>query len=257
MAKRASHITILFVPEGTEDRKGIKMRFWLFRMIVISVIIILVGIVLFFVFYGSVLPRAAMTDRLIEENEQLQRYKYKVTLLENNLKEARNIVSRVTELAGIDYEFPEMPDDSILFSSIEGNETQAILTRSIDSDLSWPQGLPMQGFITQDFEKSEVDHFHPGIDIACAVGTPVLSTAAGVVSYIGYDSTYGKLLVIQHNDSVSTVYGHNDTVLVKVGQDVLTGSRVALSGNTGISTAPHLHYEVRINNQPINPIEKR
>ncbi|RME27513.1 MAG: M23 family metallopeptidase, partial [Candidatus Zixiibacteriota bacterium] len=58
-----------------------------------------------------------------------------------------------------------------------------------------------------------------------------------------------------HNDSVSTVYGHNDSLLVTVGQQVSVGSRIALSGNTGKSTAPHVHYELRINDKPINPLE--
>jgi murein DD-endopeptidase MepM/ murein hydrolase activator NlpD len=87
------------------------------------------------------------------------------------------------------------------------------------------------------------------------VGTPVLATGAGTVIYTGYDSTYGKILVIQHNDSLTTVYGHNDSLLAEQGQPVMAGSRIALSGNSGKSTAPHLHYEVRINDQPINPLE--
>ena len=70
-----------------------------------------------------------------------------------------------------------------------------------------------------------------------------------------YDSTYGLLLVIQHNDSVSTLYGHNEELLVAVGDRVMVGSRIALSGNTGKSTAPHLHYEVRVHDEPINPLE--
>ena len=83
----------------------------------------------------------------------------------------------------------------------------------------------------------------------------MLATGAGIVLYTGYDSTYGNILVIKHDDSTTTVYGHNDTVLVEQGQHVMAGSRVALSGNTGKSTAPHVHYEVRINDQPINPLD--
>jgi murein DD-endopeptidase MepM/ murein hydrolase activator NlpD len=61
--------------------------------------------------------------------------------------------------------------------------------------------------------------------------------------------------VINHNDSIQTVYGHNDTLLVDVDQQIMAGSRVALSGNTGVSTAPHLHYEVRVNGKPIDPLK--
>ena len=62
------------------------------------------------------------------------------------------------------------------------------------------------------------------------------------------------MVVLQHNDSTTTVYGHNKELLVEVGDNILAGGRVALSGNTGKSTAPHVHYEVRINNKPIDPL---
>jgi len=63
------------------------------------------------------------------------------------------------------------------------------------------------------------------------------------------------MLILRHNDSVTTVYGHNEKVLVEKGQQVRVGSRIAESGNSGVSTAPHLHYEVRINGEPIDPLD--
>ena len=73
--------------------------------------------------------------------------------------------------------------------------------------------------------------------------------------YADYDSVYGYMVVLRHDDSVATIYGHNKELLVELGQKVPAGGRVALSGNTGISTAPHLHYEMRIHDKPINPLE--
>jgi murein DD-endopeptidase MepM/ murein hydrolase activator NlpD len=232
------------------------MRTWVLRTLVGALAALLVGIVLFFIFYGHILSRAARTERVLQENERLKRYQFKVQLLEGNLAEARHIVGRLTELAGIDYQFPEIPDDSILFASLDG-PSEAVLARGVETDLTWPSGLPMRGFITQDFEVTDPDRYHPGIDIACAVGSPVLATAAGVVEATKTDSVYGKVVVLRHSDSVTTVYGHNDEILVAEGQEVMVGSRIALSGNTGISTAPHLHYEVRIHDEPVNPLEAR
>ncbi len=63
------------------------------------------------------------------------------------------------------------------------------------------------------------------------------------------------MVVLKHNDSITTLYGHNRELLVEVGQNVYAGSRIALSGNTGLSTAPHLHYEIRINDNPIDPLD--
>ncbi|UCE24373.1 MAG: M23 family metallopeptidase [Candidatus Zixiibacteriota bacterium] len=251
----SKYITLMLIPEGTESRRGFRMRRWVFRFLVGALITVLVGIVLFFAFYGKVLTRAALADKLAKDNERLLRYQYKVQLLENNLQQAREIVTRLTQLAGIDIEFPELPDDSTLFASLD-RRGMAVVSRSSGVDISLPAGLPIQGFISQDFEVDDVSHYHPGVDIACAEGTPVLTTAAGEVTYADYDSTtYGYMVVIRHNDSITTLYGHNKELLVQAGQMVPAGGRIAISGNTGQSTAPHLHYEIRINDEPIDPLD--
>lgn len=251
---QSRYVTIMFIPDGAEDRSGFRIRQWLLKVIVGSIAFMLAGILLFFAFYGKVLTRAALADSLEKENERLLRYHYKVKLLEENLIEAREVVSRLTGLAGIDYVFPEFPDDSTFFEALERQRT-AILERDGFDDLTMPSGLPAQGFISQDFELEDGSRYHPGIDIACPVGTPVLATAIGRVVFAEYDSTYGNMIVIRHNDSVTSVYGHNRELLVEVDDMVQPASRIALSGNTGVSTAPHLHYELRINNRYINPLE--
>ena len=69
------------------------------------------------------------------------------------------------------------------------------------------------------------------------------------------DSVYGLMVIIEHENNISTLYGHNKEILVEIGREVLVGSRIALLGNTGRSTAPHLHYEIRENDKPVNPIK--
>ena len=255
MADKSKYVTLMLIPDGAAERRGFRMRFWMFKTLIGLQIALVVGIILFFAFYGQVLSRAALADNLQEENERLLRYQYKVKLLEENLLHAREIVTRLTELAGIDIQLPVLPDDSTLFAALD-QPVGATLERSAGIDLSIPSGLPVTGFVTQDFDTTE-QHFHPGIDIACALGTPVLATASGRVTYADYDSTYGFMVVLQHNDSIVSVYGHNDSNLVFIGDNVATGGRIALSGNTGTSTAPHVHYEVRIHNKPINPLDVR
>jgi len=251
----SKYITIMLIPEGTESRRGFRMRRWLFQFLVGATVVVLVGILLFFIFYGKVLTRAALADKLAKDNERLLRYQYKVQLLEGNLNQAREIVTRLTELAGIDIEFPELPDDSTLFASLD-RRGMAVVSRSAGIDITLPAGLPIQGFISQDFEIEDDAHYHPGVDIACAEGTPVLATAAGEVVYADFDSTvYGFMVVLRHNDSITTLYGHNSELLIEAGQVVPAGGRIALSGNTGKSTAPHLHYEIRVNDEPIDPLE--
>jgi murein DD-endopeptidase MepM/ murein hydrolase activator NlpD len=177
-----------------------------------------------------------------------------VQLLEANLKQAREIVGRMTKLAGIDFQFPDLPSDSALFAKMSA-PAPAVLTRPSVGDFTMPAGMPIDGFVSQPFNTLDSIHFHPGVDIACALGTPVLATASGTVESVVIDSVYGHMVTIRHNDSVTTVYGHNGEILVQQGQKVVVGSRVALSGNSGRSTAPHLHYEIRIHDKPINPLD--
>lgn len=251
MAK-SKHVTIMFIPDDAQSPWQWKVRLVVLQLIGVALGLVVIGIVLFFVFYGTMLYRTAMAERLQAENEELRRYKYKVVLLEENLTQARETVRRLTKLAGIDYKFPEYLDT---FGQDSTRPQAAILSRPAGLDETIPAGLPVRGFITRTYELEDEERFHPGVDIACAKGTPVLATASGEVFFAGDDEVYGRMLVIKHNDSVTTLYGHNDSLLVKKGERVVVGSRIALSGNTGQSTAPHLHYELRVHDEPLNPLE--
>ena len=118
-----------------------------------------------------------------------------------------------------------------------------------------------QGRITSPFG-SRVDPvtgaigaFHEGVDIADDYGTPIVATAAGVVTFAGYtDGGYGNLVEIDHGNGFVTRYGHNSAVLVTVGMSVKQGQTIALMGSTGKSTGAHVHYEVRLNGSPTDPM---
>ena len=101
-------------------------------------------------------------------------------------------------------------------------------------------------------------HLHKGIDIANMTGTPVYSTAEGTVIAVGSSGNFGKRIMIYHGtdgegNTYVTIYAHLSQFKVSVGDKVSQGSVIALMGNTGYSTGPHLHYEVRLNGTPINP----
>ena len=97
--------------------------------------------------------------------------------------------------------------------------------------------------------------FHPGMDIANDMGTPIVATADGVVSVAGWNSGgYGNMVDIDHGNGLMTRYGHASQVVVTAGQHVRRGQLIAYMGSTGFSTGPHVHYEVRINGQAVNPI---
>jgi len=95
---------------------------------------------------------------------------------------------------------------------------------------------------------------HEGIDMAAPVGTPIYATAEGTVIFAGWQRGYGNLIKIRHELGTETRYGHLSKIRVKVGQKVSRGSQIGDMGNTGRSTGPHLHYEVRVNGRAVNPM---
>ena len=112
---------------------------------------------------------------------------------------------------------------------------------------------PVHGVLTSGFGW-RWGRMHEGIDLAVGVGTPVVAAASGTVIVAGWLGGYGNLVVIDHGNGVSTAYGHNTSVTVGVGQSVAQGQLVSYSGSTGHSTGPHVHFEVRINGAPVDPL---
>jgi murein DD-endopeptidase MepM/ murein hydrolase activator NlpD len=117
---------------------------------------------------------------------------------------------------------------------------------------------PAAGFISSSFGSrlnpfTNLPDFHEGVDICNDYGTPVHATAQGTVIHAGSLGSFGQTIEIQHENGITTLYGHLAKIFVKVGQDVSRGQKIALMGNSGMSTGPHVHYEVLIHDQPVNP----
>ncbi|HIK58169.1 MAG TPA: M23 family metallopeptidase [Nitrospinaceae bacterium] len=117
--------------------------------------------------------------------------------------------------------------------------------------LIWPtEGILTSGFGMRNGRK------HEGIDIAALKGTPIYSAASGEVKFSGWGPTgYGKIVIIKHKHHLTTIYAHNSKLLVKKGTKVKQGQKISLMGSTGRSTGPHLHFEVRNNTLPKDPIK--
>jgi murein DD-endopeptidase MepM/ murein hydrolase activator NlpD len=123
---------------------------------------------------------------------------------------------------------------------------------------STPSTKPTKGWYTSKFgyrvsPYTDKPLMHEGLDIAAAPGAPVYSPADGTVTFAGYDAGFGKLIVIDHGYGVETRYGHNSQIKVSAGQKVKHGDLISAVGSTGRSTGPHLHYEVRVDGQPVDP----
>ncbi|MBN2032340.1 MAG: M23 family metallopeptidase [Deltaproteobacteria bacterium] len=150
-------------------------------------------------------------------------------------------------------------DTEISVQMLERSELLSYLNKQKLLLASTPSVWPTRGWISSEFGYrlspfTGEKEFHKGVDICNRSGSPVISPANGVVASMGTDSGYGNLLVVNHGYGLITKYAHLDKVLVKKGQAVERGQQIALVGNTGRTTGPHLHYEVHLNGVPVNPL---
>ena len=114
---------------------------------------------------------------------------------------------------------------------------------------------PTRGVITSRFGWRRYQRHHGGVDLASPHGTPIYATRDGVVSFSGWRSGYGQVVYIDHGGGLTTIYGHASELLVAAGKKVKRGEMIARVGCTGWCTGAHLHFEVRINDVPVNPLE--
>jgi murein DD-endopeptidase MepM/ murein hydrolase activator NlpD len=161
---------------------------------------------------------------------------------------------------------PALVNDVVVLS--RASETPALTTRltaatsvkgmnaPANIPAIWPVIGPLRsgvGMRSNPFGGSSIE-YHKGQDIAAPIGTPVIATADGVVTIAGWQRGYGWVVYIDHGNGLSTRYGHLSRIDVTVGQTLKRGEQLGLVGSTGRSTGPHLHYEVRINGQPVSPL---
>jgi murein DD-endopeptidase MepM/ murein hydrolase activator NlpD len=121
-----------------------------------------------------------------------------------------------------------------------------------------PMRWPVAGTITSPFGERKNpmgsgDDFHPGLDIAADEGTPIAAAAGGRVISVGPDAGYGNLVVVDDGNGMTTRYAHCSQIYVRVGDVISAGRTIAAVGSTGHSTGPHLHFEVRVNDRPVDP----
>ena len=122
------------------------------------------------------------------------------------------------------------------------------ISRGGETSWSWP----VNGVKSSDYGWRNGD-FHHGLDIATPTGSLIRAARAGKVTKTGWLGVYGLAVMVDHGNGVQTLYAHNSKLLVKVGDQVVGGEGISLSGNTGNSTGPHLHFEIRANGKTVDP----
>jgi murein DD-endopeptidase MepM/ murein hydrolase activator NlpD len=124
-----------------------------------------------------------------------------------------------------------------------------------------PSIMPTQGWLSSAFSSMRAHPIlhiarpHEGIDVTAPMGSPIEAPAAGVVRDAGWESGYGNTVTIDHGFGIETKFAHASKLLVHIGQRVSRGQRIALVGNSGLATGPHLHYEVHVKGRPVDPLK--
>jgi len=140
-------------------------------------------------------------------------------------------------------------------AKIDGNKTQAIPGEG--PAVAAPGAVwiwPIEGPVASRFGLRGRHHMHAGVDITCPTGTTIIASRGGSVRFSGREGGYGLLVILDHGDGTISYYAHMSKLIVKVGDTVEQGGRLGLSGRTGHATGPHLHFEIRTNERPVDPL---
>lgn len=203
--------------------------------------------------------QAARVPGLSSEVRQLRRDRVRVEELARTVNQLNAEYAKVRAMLGADSAaLPAIVDstavvpaagDSAGADSADAEEETALAPGS-SLPRRWP--LAARGYVTRG-HLARLGRSHPGMDIAVASGSRILAAGGGTVQEVGEDSVYGRFVRIAHPDGYESLYAHASSLLVRARQRVPAGGTIALSGSTGVSTAPHLHFEIRKDGRPVDP----
>jgi murein DD-endopeptidase MepM/ murein hydrolase activator NlpD len=237
-----------------------------------GLIVVLLGTAVYGL-YG--LTQHAVHLRIERENERLRaenrKQKEELNKLNNRVEAVEDTSRRLAEQSGVNNDGktdlrgsggPAFSLDSVMALEYKTDDLERrlqIYEAALRERAVTPSGWPVQGNFTDGFGGrrnpfgGSSTEFHTGQDIAAPWGTAASATANGTVTFAGWQAGYGQVVVIDHGGGLTTRFGHLSQILVPVGQSVKRGDIVGHVGSTGRSTGPHLHYEIRINDEPVDP----
>lgn len=200
-------------------------------------------------------------DRYYEEN-----YEADVIYVDNNNWYTTDMVTRQEPSAGqrkvvarVDFRNDRETGREILKEEITYEAVPKIVERGTKIPPTYVKpisgGRLSSGFGRRNRPTKGASSYHKGVDWATPVGTAVMASSAGTVARAGWGSGYGYVIYLDHGDGRQTRYGHLSKILVSPGQKVSQGQKIALSGNTGVSSGPHIHFEILINGSQVNPLK--
>jgi murein DD-endopeptidase MepM/ murein hydrolase activator NlpD len=259
MSAPGRYVTIVIHEDGALTSRSHRYPRWLLRTAIGAGIgfggLLLLGLAL----YLPIVAQAARVPGLVREVDRLGAENRKIADLVAALDSAERRYDRIRGMLGADV----VPDPVRLASTLPVAPVVRARIAGAPSAYEpgpsppthWPLDEP--GYVTRGQAEPDgggnTGETHPGVDVAVPIGSPVRASGGGTVLQAGEDPEYGLFVLLEHPDSFQTKYGHLSRVTVSAGQVVAAGQVVGLSGNTGRSSAPHLHFEIRREGTPIDP----
>ncbi len=212
---------------------------------------------------GDLLRRARKVEALESENVQLRLELARLREIEGRLDELERTKAALLRLAGVEpalEDSMEAQDRGPLGAGLTTHYRPvqpgpAPAAPELEEIRRYIRRVPLVGPLTRGFgEVKDAGVFHTGVDIAGKTGARVHAAGDGVVSLVAFDRTFGLIVVVAHTPQLRTMYGHNSKVLVKIGDSVAAGEEIAEVGSTGVSSAPHLHFEIQWKGKAVDPL---
>jgi murein DD-endopeptidase MepM/ murein hydrolase activator NlpD len=251
MSERKSGFTLVLLPEEGGKSRSLYLSPRRLRVTLALTAALLVVFLLIASSWGYLAVQVGKGFALQSRVDSLEAERAQIQILAQQLERVEAEYDRLRVLFG-PTTAPVAPDLWRPPSGLPGSRnvtTQGLETPDLPT--SWP--LTEAGFVTQALvETARTDH--PGVDIAVPTGSYVRAAGRGRVLRLGEDPVYGHFLVIDHSDGYQTVYAHTSMILVERGQTVRRNEVIALTGSTGRSTAPHLHFEILRDGVPVDPL---
>ena len=250
-------VTVVIQRDGATRSRSFRVSLWALRALTAFAVAVILGVITVAVLYGPMVRAAARVPGLERRVARLQFDNDKVRQLSAALDSAESRYAQVRQMIGGDI----MRDPLTLGASIPvAPPVHARLTSSMglpETGLTVPRRWPLDepGYITrgQSSRADSTEDLHPGIDVAVSVGSMVRAAGGATVHQVGEDPEYGLFVLLDHAGDYQTMYGHLSRILVTTGESVAAREVIGLSGNTGRSSAPHLHFEIRQRGVSLDP----
>ncbi len=256
---KSRSVTIVVHTDGDPRSRQYRVPVLAFEAAKWGAALMAVLVVLFFAFAGPITRAAIQKPGLEREIGRLRRENSRVQQLAAALNRAEANYQELRQLLGA-RAAPEQGGAAATGDLMRAVPVIALTPADsvhFEVGASVPRHWPLQGggFITRgQVLAGDPAETHPGVDIAAQPGTPVRAAGGGTVAAVGTDPDYGLFVLLRHPDGYESMYGHASRLLVSEGEVVAAGEVIALSGNSGRSTAPHLHFEIRREGKTLDPL---